>query len=101
LVFRVLNEDDKPFEFTAALHSYFEVLAIKEATVRGLKGLSYLDKSADPKNPAVKKEDREEVTFGEGLVDSVYRNAPEHVELLVGTGVFKHLTSPGKWVIGV
>jgi hypothetical protein len=26
------------------------------------------------------------VTFGEGLVDSVYLNAPEHVELDVGTG---------------
>jgi len=23
--FRVFNEDDAPFEFTAALHSYFEV----------------------------------------------------------------------------
>jgi glucose-6-phosphate 1-epimerase len=25
---RVINEDDKPFDFTAALHSYFEVLNI-------------------------------------------------------------------------
>jgi D-hexose-6-phosphate mutarotase len=25
---RVINEDEKPFEFTAALHSYFEVLNI-------------------------------------------------------------------------
>jgi len=35
---RVINTDDKPFEFTAALHSYFEVLDISKAKVRGLKG---------------------------------------------------------------
>ncbi len=48
--------------------------------------MTYLDKSADPKNPAKKSEDRDAVTFGEGLVDSVYLNAPDHVELDVGTG---------------
>lgn len=37
---RVINTDDKPFEFTAALHSYFEVLDITKAKVRGLKGES-------------------------------------------------------------
>lgn len=52
----------------------------------GLKGLSYLDKSQDPKNPAKKTEDRDAVTFGEALVDSVYTSAPDHVELEVGTG---------------
>ena len=31
--FRVLNTDDKPFEFTAALHSYFEVLHVDQAKV--------------------------------------------------------------------
>eukprot|EP00878_Enallax_costatus_P017621 GHUV01018514.1.p1 GENE.GHUV01018514.1~~GHUV01018514.1.p1 ORF type:complete len:169 (+),score=61.26 GHUV01018514.1:556-1062(+) len=84
--FRVLNTDDKPFEFTAALHSYFEVLHVDQAKVSGLKGLTHLDKSQDPKNPSKKTEDREKVTFGQGLVDSVYLNAPEHVELEVGTG---------------
>jgi hypothetical protein len=54
--------------------------------VKGLKGLTYMDKSKDPKNPAFKKEDREAVTFGDALVDSVYVQAPEHVELEVGTG---------------
>jgi hypothetical protein len=54
--------------------------------VTGLKGLTYLDKSKDPKNPAKGTEQREAVTFGQGLVDSVYLAAPEHVELEVGTG---------------
>jgi hypothetical protein len=54
--------------------------------VTGLKGLTYLDKSKDPKNPAKATEQRDAVTFGQGLVDSVYLAAPEHVELEVGTG---------------
>ena len=36
---RVTNTGDKPFDFTAALHSYFEVLDVEKAAVKGLKGL--------------------------------------------------------------
>lgn len=32
--FRILNTGDKPFDFTAALHSYFEVLHVDKAQVR-------------------------------------------------------------------
>ena len=35
---QVHNTDSKPFEFTAALHSYFEVLSVDKAKVTGLKG---------------------------------------------------------------
>ena len=41
---RIINTGDKPFEFTAALHTYIEVLDINKATVKGLKDLEYLDK---------------------------------------------------------
>ena len=41
---RVINTGDKPFDFTAAVHSYFEVVDISKARIRGLKGLTYLDK---------------------------------------------------------
>jgi glucose-6-phosphate 1-epimerase len=33
--FRVINTGDQPFNFTAALHSYIEVLGIDKAKVRG------------------------------------------------------------------
>lgn len=36
---RVLNTGNSKFEFTAALHSYFEVAGITNAKVKGLKGL--------------------------------------------------------------
>ena len=42
---RVINTGDAAFDFTAALHSYFEVLDISKAKVSGLAGLTYLDKA--------------------------------------------------------
>jgi D-hexose-6-phosphate mutarotase len=33
---RVINTGDKPFEFTAALHSYIEVLGVDKAKVGGV-----------------------------------------------------------------
>lgn len=45
---RIINTGDKPFEFTAALHTYIEVLDINKATVKGLKDLDYLDKVCCP-----------------------------------------------------
>ncbi|KAI3432413.1 hypothetical protein D9Q98_003967 [Chlorella vulgaris] len=92
---RVQNTGDKPFEFTAALHSYIEVSDVAEAKVRGLKGLEYLDKVADPSNPTKKKEEREEVTF-DGPTDSVYLKARDYVELDVGTGAAVTVTT-NKW----
>lgn len=91
---RVINNDDKEFDFTAALHTYIEVLHIGQATVSGLKGLTYLDKGKDPNNPETKVEDREKVGFTT-YVDSVYLNAPEHVQLDVGTGAAVTISSSG------
>lgn len=91
---RVVNRDDKPFDFTAALHSYIEVLHVGQAKVNGLKGLTYLDKSKDPKKPETKVESREAVTFS-SYTDSVYLDAPEHVELDVGTGAAVAIDSWG------
>ena len=42
--FRVFNTGKEPFEFTAALHTYFEVADVSQAKVNGLHNLKYLDK---------------------------------------------------------
>jgi D-hexose-6-phosphate mutarotase len=42
---RVLNTGDSDFDFTAALHTYFEVAGIEKAKVTGLKGLVSLNQS--------------------------------------------------------
>ncbi|KAG1677392.1 hypothetical protein FOA52_010772 [Chlamydomonas sp. UWO 241] len=91
---KVHNTDDKPFEFTAALHTYIEVLGIELAKVKGLKGLTYLDKSKDAKNPETKTEAADAITFSE-YMDRVYLNTPGHVELDVGTGAAVAIDSSG------
>lgn len=91
---RIINTGDKPFEFTAALHTYIEVLDIKKASVKGLKDLEYLDKVKDPKNPQKQKEGRELIKFT-GPTDSVYMKARDYVELDVGTGAAVSISSSG------
>jgi glucose-6-phosphate 1-epimerase len=83
--FRVINTGETSFEFTAALHSYFEVAGIQNASVDGLSGLTYLDKIPDADNPARKEEAAKSVSFN-GETDRVYLNAPNEVVLNVGTG---------------
>jgi hypothetical protein len=46
---RVVNTGDKPFDFTAALHTYFEVAGVENARVRGLKGLVSAGARAGPR----------------------------------------------------
>uniref|UniRef100_A0A061S2K6 glucose-6-phosphate 1-epimerase n=1 Tax=Tetraselmis sp. GSL018 TaxID=582737 RepID=A0A061S2K6_9CHLO len=92
--YRVVNTGDKPFTFTAALHSYIEVAGIQNARVRGLKGLTYLDKVEDAANPAKRTQQEDLVAFS-GPKDSVYLGAPEYIELDVGTGAAVALSSTG------
>ncbi len=42
--FTVRNQDAQPFSFEEALHTYFSVANIQQATVLGLEGASYADK---------------------------------------------------------
>jgi glucose-6-phosphate 1-epimerase len=44
LEFAVTNRDPEPFAFEAALHSYFAVSDVTQASVRGLEGVRYVDK---------------------------------------------------------
>jgi glucose-6-phosphate 1-epimerase len=37
----IYNTDNKPFEYSVALHSYFSVSEIKNVLIEGLKGVSY------------------------------------------------------------
>lgn len=83
--FRVINTGDKPLEFTAALHGYFEVDHVSKARVKGLQGLKVLDKVPNPNNPVEGTMDKEILEFN-GHVDSVFLNATDYVELDVGTG---------------
>ena len=80
---RVVNNDEKTFDFTAALHSYFAA-NVGDVAVEGLGGLSYLDKTVDANNPPTCElaEDGKLTITKE--TDSVFLGAPDEVTLRTG-----------------
>ena len=74
--FSVLNKGDVPFQFTAALHSYWAVSTVPNITVSGpFKGASYLDKSVDP--PVTRTGEANDLTISKAT-DSVYQDVWQH-----------------------
>ncbi|MBT5706740.1 D-hexose-6-phosphate mutarotase [Verrucomicrobia bacterium] len=65
------NTDDRSFMLTAALHSYFGIKSIEEATVDGLDGVTYLDQL----DGMATKRQKGKVQFIQE-VDRVYVDAP-------------------------
>ena len=69
--FSVLNKGDAPFQFTAALHSYWAVSTVPNITISGpFKGASYLDKTVDP--PVTRTGEANDLTLSKAT-DSVYQ----------------------------
>lgn len=73
----VHNADEKPFEFTALLHTYFAVPDITQVKVKGLQGLEYADKLD---GGCLHQENREEITI-DGETDRNYVSFPHHAIL--------------------
>jgi glucose-6-phosphate 1-epimerase len=71
------NTDDRPFEFTAALHTYFAVRDLGAVAVEGLGGLPFRD-AADGYRDKMQADSQ--LRF-EGEVDRIYFNAPRQVTL--------------------
>lgn len=81
-----------PFDFQAALHSYFDVSSLENIQVTGsFAGSTYLDKLADP--PADKTEDRSAIVVSEEY-DRVYKGTNDPV--LVDSGKGKKLVIDNK-----
>ena len=82
LSLKLLNTDDQPFEFTAALHTYFRVDDIREVQIAGLNGVDYIDEAANSSD-----------TFRQignlsidSEVDRIYVNPPGVIDLLSNHG---------------
>lgn len=73
----VRNTGELPFSFTAALHSYFRVADVREASVEGLRGVTYRDRVRSDREFV---EDAPELRI-RGEVDRVYLGAPESVRV--------------------
>ncbi len=88
-------------EFTAALHSYIEVVDATDSEnvyAKGnLKGNSYMDKEIDAKNPPLMTSDNDRLTFGTKLVDSIFLNTDPEVLLHVGNGAAVSVENTKGW----
>ena len=80
LALSVLNGDTEPFEFTAALHTYLLVDDVREATVRGLQGVSYRDAAAGNVQGRQAEEDLAAGAGGAEL-DRIYFGVPAPLEV--------------------
>jgi D-hexose-6-phosphate mutarotase len=72
------NSPDDIFSFENCLHTYFEVGDIKAVSVKGLKGVSYLDKV---EGFAQKTESEDAIRFN-SEVDRVYLNTTGAVDIV-------------------
>ncbi|HEY4355027.1 MAG TPA: D-hexose-6-phosphate mutarotase [Acidobacteriaceae bacterium] len=70
LQFTVHNQADAPLKFEEALHAYFQVVDVHEATVSGLEPTPYIDKTD---HMTVKPAAGKPITFT-GPVDRVYKD---------------------------
>lgn len=79
----VRNTDDKPFTFTAALHTYFAIRDIHKVQLKGLEGLRYWDNNGSDfqKDRFTQKENA--LNFP-GAIDRVYFDCQKSLELIDG-----------------
>jgi glucose-6-phosphate 1-epimerase len=77
---RVANKGGDAMKFTFALHSYFEVGALAETSMRGLKGCSYLD---NLEARTTKSDGGDALAFPEN-VDRIYLGVPGDVAICDG-----------------
>ena len=73
----VVNTGGRPFDFTAALHTYLRTSDVRTAEVRGLAGAPYRDK-------VLKRDDeaqRDAVLVVDRPIDRVYRTVPSVLEV--------------------
>lgn len=75
----VLNKGEKDFDMTFCFHTYLRVPKIEDASVTGLKGLTYVDKTQGGKLSM----EEHDVIKVDGFVDRVYQNAPDSVEVVI------------------
>lgn len=76
LEFEVTNTGEAAFEFTGALHTYFQISDVRSTVIEGLSGRRYADRAGGGFVESVQS--ASPIAF-EGEVDRVYYDAPERV----------------------
>jgi len=70
---QVINTGNAPFDFQLALHTYFQIPDIREAAIKGLRGVTFLDAMRDR---ATDVETRGVIRFDQET-DRIYVDAPD------------------------
>lgn len=78
----VVNTGNAPFEFTAALHSYFHIADVDEVVVSGLEGIRYRDKT---RYGAESVQENSALRI-RGETDRVYAYAPDELQVRDASG---------------
>ncbi|HVU99905.1 MAG TPA: D-hexose-6-phosphate mutarotase, partial [Verrucomicrobiae bacterium] len=76
----VTNQSQDVFAFEDCLHTYFVVGDVSNISIRGLKGVEYLDKLKD----YARAKETEELLRLNGEIDRTYVNTPGPVEIFDG-----------------
>ncbi|CDS10766.1 hypothetical protein LRAMOSA11252 [Lichtheimia ramosa] len=87
----VKNEDQDTFEFNTLLHTYLNAPDISSVSVKGLKGLTFIDKV---QNGAKATESRDEVTVS-SEVDRIYCDVPDKLQVNLGESNVIHIEKFG------
>jgi glucose-6-phosphate 1-epimerase len=91
LQLQAANTGRASFDFTAALHTYFAVPDVREASIEGLTGLQYEDAA---EGNALKQDTAPELHFA-GETDRVYRDVPAPLRLRAAGVPSRRITQQG------
>ena len=86
MVLSITNNDTKPLQFTAALHSYFSVNSFPACTLRNLQGINYWDNGNDFSNRDVF---RDNMLHFEDAIDRMYFDVQSPLELHDGASCLR------------
>jgi len=86
MVLSITNNDTKPLQFTAALHSYFSVNSFPACTLRNLQGISYWDNGNDFSSRDVF---RDNMLHFEDTIDRMYFDVQSPLELHDGASCLR------------
>ena len=88
----ITNTGDEPFTFEEALHTYFKVGAVEEATVHGLESVHFTDSA---KKPAPAPDPTQPISFT-AETDRIYQGVPDEIKIRThARRRFVHLKTAG------
>ena len=91
----VSNTDSKPFEFTAALHTYLATSDLAQCEIHGLQGTSFIDSARGHSALSQAEVQTETALRIEQEVDSIYLASPVSVQLQHAGKPYLQLTQQG------